>query len=223
MTWPHDQSFWFLLFGSTNWLIKWISFLDFSEDASEEAQLIVFNLTKKSIFKTLFNFNFREISKANMMILKWEVIKRGPFSTAANSISACMKVASGSIRNIIFKKRHKQTKKIKFIPDSIQIQRWNFFDFYSIEWIVSIAVVRYEMVRTSVERKRFTLLLAFIFQLLLTCSTYYVKDLGPLSRPDPVRIKNVENGALDCLCFRGAGHMWETFYCPKGVPKTFFW
>ena len=63
------------------------------------------------------------------------------------------------------------------------------------------------MVRTSVEAKRFTLLLAFIFQLLLTCSTYYVKDLGPLSRPDPVRIKNVENGALDCLCFRGAGHM----------------
>ena len=107
MTWPHDQSFWFLLFGSTNWLIKWISFLDFSE----EAQLIVFNLTKKSIFKTPFNFNFREISKANMMILKWEVIKRGPFSTAANSISACMKVASGSIRNIILKKDiNKQTK-----------------------------------------------------------------------------------------------------------------
>ena len=177
-----------LLFGSTDWLIKWISFLDFSEDASEEAQLIVFSLNKKSIFKTPFNFNFREISKANMMILKWEVIKRGPFSTVANFISACVKVASGSIRNIILKKDINKPKKNKFIPDSIQIQRWKFFDFYSIEWIVSIAVVRDEMIRTSVEGKRFTLLLAFIFQLLLTCSTYYTKDLGPLSRPDPVRI-----------------------------------
>lgn len=39
------------------------------------------------------------------------IIKRGPFSTAANSISACMKVASGSIRNIILKKDINKQKK----------------------------------------------------------------------------------------------------------------